>query len=54
MTASIQASLKDRPRQMAFEIEHAARGLPRLCRVIGADVDLPAALSDLDTRDSAG
>lgn len=53
VTANIQAFLKDKPRRIDFEIEHAARDFPRLCEAIGADVDLPAALREFDARHNA-
>ncbi len=53
VTANIEAFLKDKPRRMDFEIEHAGRDFPRLCESITAEIDLTAALREFDARHNA-
>jgi hypothetical protein len=51
--SNIELFMKDKPRQMTFQLESAQRDFPAFCNSIGAEVDLPRALSEFCTRHNA-
>lgn len=51
--SNIESFLKGKPHRMEFQLESAKAQFPRFCELIGADVDLPSALSHFDVRYNA-
>jgi hypothetical protein len=51
--SNIELFLKNKSRKMTFQLECARQDFPAFCNSIGAEVDLPRALSEFDTRYNA-